>query len=142
MQNILIFDDNKLVLKALEQYFQLVPAMAEYQLLGSCQYGEVAVASLYQQADIILFGLFRRFGIRMRAEGVPSVANRIRFGKKGLIVCFGLPEIQDNPLVWDIVSTYTLADKLLRLSTKADFSGALCELQTYFQKDIFPVDGH
>lgn len=142
MQNILIFDDNQLMLNALEQYIKLVPKMADYQFTGSCRYGEIAVTSQYRNADIILFGIFRRFGIKMRAEGVPALTNRIRFGKKGLIVGFAFPEIKDNPLYWDMTSEYTLADKLAGLNAADDFSAALNELQTYFQKDIFPVDGH
>jgi len=140
--NILIFDDSSLVLQALEQYATLVLEGSVYQLIGHCKYGEVALVSLYQKADIVLFGLFRRYGTRLRAEGVPSIANRIKFGGKGLIFGFGIPDMAENPLFWDIASRYTLLEKLSGLNQLSDSQTSLQPLQEFFQRDIFAVDRH
>ena len=140
--NILIYDESRDVLHALEHYVQTVPAMSAYQLVGCCKYGEITVASQYQAADIILFGLFRRYGTRIRAEGVPVLAGRINRGRMGLVVGFGIPEIADNPLVWDVLSDRSLAEKLSNLTALDDPRQSLQELMDHFQNSIFPVDGH
>ena len=143
-RKLLIFGEESIVLKALEQYAAIVPDMAEkYDILATSEYDQPISATTYLSADIVLFSLFRRYGVRQRAEGIPSLEQRLRRGKLGLIYDFCIPQVKDNPLVWDIAENVTLAEKLAYLTTaNLDFMEYLEPLKQVFADHLFTVDGH
>ena len=139
---ILVFGDSPVVLRALEQYVRVVPDMTEYEFLDFCDYNGPVSADLYGAADIVMFSLYRRYGIRLRAEGIPALESRLSKGKKGLLYDFSNCQLVHHPLVWVIPGAIPLADKLRGLIHADGFSGELPALRQIFQKDIFPIDGH
>ena len=142
-EKILAFGDGAAVLRALEQYFRLVPAMAErYELLDVCDYGTPVSAEVYAAAEIVMFGLYRRYGVRLRAEGIPALESRLRKGKKGMLYDFGNFRLIRNPLVWVIPGEIPLSVKLHDLMHADDLLQELSSLRRIFQKDIFVIDGH
>ena len=141
-QNILILDDSIEILRALEHYVQRMPSLSRYQVVGCRKYSDTIIASLYQSADIIMCGLFKRYENRFRAEGIPVLERRINQKRRGLVFGFGVLEVADNPLLWDIASDYTLEEKLSGLSELDDAEIPFQELQKHFERNIFPVDGH
>lgn len=141
-QKILIFDDSIEILHALEHFIQTTPALSGYEVIGCCKYGELTMGPQYKTADIILWGLFRRYGVRLRAEGIPVLERRINQNRLGLVFGFGVPEVADNPLLWDVASDYTLEEKLTGLASMDNMQKPFEELKTHFERNIFPVDGH
>ena len=142
-KKILAFGDSAVVLRSLEQYFRLVPAMAErYELLDVCDYGTPVSAEVYAAAEIVMFGLYRRYGVRLRAEGIPALENRLRKGKKGLLYDFGNVRLIRHPLIWVIPGEIPLFVKLHDLMRAGDLLQELSSLRQIFQKDIFAIDGH
>ena len=140
---ILVFGDSAIVLRALEQYVKLVPAMTEqYEFIDFCDYSTPVSAEAYGAADIVMFSLYRRYGMRLRAEGVPALERRMLSGKKGLLFDFCNCQLSSHPLVWVIPGKVPLSVKLHDLVQASDFSRELRFLQQSFQKDIFAVDGH
>ena len=143
-KKLLIFGESAIELKALEQYATIVPDMvANYEIVGISEYDQPISAATYLSADIVLFSLFRRYGVRQRAEGIPSLEQRLRRGKLGLLYDFCIPDVKDNPLVWDIAENVTLAEKLSYLTTtNLDFMAYLEPLKQVFAEHLFTVDGH
>ena len=142
-KKILVFGDGVVVLRALEQYAKLVPAMAEeYEFIDFCDYGTPVSADVYAAAEIVMFGLYRRYGVRRRAEGVPALENRMHRGKRGLLYDFENSRLICHPLVWIAPGEITLSAKLRNLTHAGDLSGELSSLRQSFQKDIFTIDGH
>lgn len=139
-KNILIWGDAPLTMEAM---CRTIPCLTDdYVVKGKIQYGDLVTQDLIKNVDIMLYGLHRSYGSILRAEGIPMLAQRLRFGKKGLVYTFGLPSMADNPLIWDLTELVRLPEKLNFIYHISDFSSSLSELQDYFKKDIFPVDGH
>ena len=137
------FGDSAVVLRALEQYAKLVPAMAEqYEFLDFCDYSSPVSADVYSAAEIVMFGLYRRYGVRLRAEGIPALENRLCKGKKGLLYDFSNCQLIHHPLVWVIPGEIPLSKKLHDLFHANDLLRELSSLRQIFQKDIFAIDGH
>ena len=142
-KKILAFGDSGVVLRALEQYAKLVPAMAEqYEFIDFCNYGTPVSADVYGAADIVMFSFYRRYGVRWRAEGIPALENRMRNGRKGLLYDFENSMLIRHPLVWVIPGEIPLSVKLHDLFHTDDLAEQLASLRQSFQKDIFPIDGH
>lgn len=140
---LLLFGDSMIVLKALEQYIQFVPGLSHYEVVDVVEYGcPLLTLDKLRSVDIMLYSLYRRYGARQRAEGVTSLQTRLKFGKKGLIYCFGISSVAANPLVWDITSPMTLKEKLAKVNNEIIPEIHMQELQKYFSDDIFTVDGH
>ncbi|MBE6372445.1 MAG: hypothetical protein E7055_10290 [Lentisphaerae bacterium] len=137
------FGDSGVVLRALEQYAKLVPAMAEqYEFIDFCNYGTPVSADVYGAADIVMFSFYRHYGVRWRAEGIPALENRMRNGKKGILYDFENSMLIRHPLVWVIPGEIPLSVKLHDLFHTDDLVEQLASLRQSFQKDIFPIDGH
>lgn len=143
---LLIFGDSAVVLKALEQYIAIVPGLEHCEVLGRVEYGSggLLTQGMLMSADFMLYGLYRRYGARLRAEGVASLGKRIERGRKALVYGFDIAaDLAANPLVWDVFGTESLANKLAAWPTTLDArTQALRELEDRFGKEIFPVDGH
>ena len=142
-KKVLVFGDGAAVLRALEQYAGLVPEMAErYEFLDFCDYGDPVSADVYGAAEIVMFGLYRRYGARLRAEGIPALESRLRKGKKGLLYDFENRRLIRHPLVWVIPGEIPLSAKLHDLFLAGDLSGEVASLRRMFHEDIFAIDGH
>ena len=140
---ILFFGDGPIVLRALEQYAKLVPAMRErYELLDVCDYGAPVSAEVYGAAEIVIFGFYRHYGVRLRAEGIPALERRLDRGKKGLLFDFGDSRLADHPLVWVISEAIPLAEKLHDLFRADDLPQKAHALRRMFEDRIFAIDGH
>lgn len=140
---ILIFGESPVILRCLKQYVETVPAMQEqFQLLDVCLYSIPISPETYLAADIVMFSLYRHYGCLPRAEGVPSLENRLKKGKKGLLYDFSHHELENHPLVWFIPGRLSLPEKLHFLLQQNDLLSELPVLQQIFRKDIFPIDRH
>ena len=140
---ILAFGDSPVVLRALERYAGLAPAMRErYELLGVCGYDAPVPADVYGAAEIVMFGLYRRYGMRRRAEGIPALEFRLSRGKRGLLFDFGNFQLVSHPLVWVVPGGIPLAAKLDDLLRTDHPARELEPLREMFRKEIFPIDGH
>ena len=140
---LLAFGDSAVVLRALERYVGLVPEMRErYELLDVCDYNAPISAETYGAAEIVMFSLYRRYGVRLRAEGIPALESRLSKGKKGLLYDFGNLQLVSHPLVWAIPGKIPLSAKLYDLFRAKDLAGELSSLRQMFRKDIFVIDGH
>ena len=140
---ILIFGESPVVLRAMEQYAKLVPAMKErYELLDVCNYNTPVPADVYGAAEIVMFSLYRRYGIRQRAEGIPALERRLGKGKKGLLYDFDHSGLADHPLVWVVPAAVPLSEKLHDLFLVDDLPQKLYELRQSFESQIFAIDGH
>lgn len=137
------FGDSAVVLRALERYAGLVPAMRErYELLDVCGYDAPVPADVYGEAEIVMFGLYRRYGVRLRAEGIPALERRLSRGKKGLLFDFGSLQLVSHPLVWVVPGEIPLSVKLDGLLQMEHAVDELDLLRQMFRKEIFPIDGH
>ena len=144
-KKILFLGDGLPVMTALAQYAQTVPAMLErYDCLGAFEYDKVSLmpSTVYLEADIVVFSLFRRYGVRYRAEGIPALEKRLEWGKLGILYSFSIPEAAESPLIWDVVGVSSLADKLDMLSSPDALSAEIQRLREVFRGALFTVDGH
>lgn len=140
---ILIFGESPVVLRAMEQYAKLVPAMKErYELLDVCDYNTPVSVDVYGAAEIVMFSFYRRYGVRLRAEGIPALERRLGKGKKGLLYDFDNSGLADHPLVWVVPASVPLAEKLDDLFLFGDLPQKLLELRQAFENQIFTIDGH
>ncbi|MDA3797753.1 MAG: hypothetical protein PF692_01585 [Kiritimatiellae bacterium] len=143
-KQILLWGEDAALMRVIERYIRFQPALSQYTVSAQIEYGHTSLitGSMLQNADTVMYGLFRRYGMRVRAEGVPALKPRVTCGKQGLIYCVGISEIASNPLVWDIISDFPLEKKLADLETISDKQSYMHELQIYFKSSIFSVDGH
>lgn len=138
-KRILIIGDSPLIMQALEQYVLLVPDMADYEVVDTFQYGGFMTQKNLEHVDLILCDLFRCYGTRLRAEGIPTAKTLSRF--PCLIYGFNVLSVAKNPCIWNVVGEIPLAKKLRELAN-ADRKSALAKLEKHFSDNIFPVDGH
>lgn len=100
---------------------------------------------LMTEADIIILGLFRCYGLRVRAEGV-MVAKSLVHHQKAFLVISGL--VRADKLAahsyWDMGSSDTLSERISRLLSKpVDWHAEVQQLEQYFSSYCFaPNVGH
>ena len=139
----MIFGENPILLRSFEQYAELIPEFREkYELLAVCDYNNPVAAETYLAADIVIFSLYRRYGLSFRAEGIPALEKRLLRKKRGLLYDFSNYHLESNPLVWWVPGKIPLHEKLDKLSGATEEIHSLYKLQQMFQEDIFVVDGH
>ncbi|MBQ7732175.1 MAG: hypothetical protein IJT68_10100 [Lentisphaeria bacterium] len=141
-KKIMFLGDGKIVMSALFQYASAVPAMIErYECLGAFEFTELP-APIYMEADIVVFSLFRQYGSRVRAEGIPALENRLNKGKCGILFSFGSYDETESPLVWNIMEKKSLAEKLDELPPPDAMATELRRLKEFFRSALFKIDGH
>lgn len=142
--SILLYGDNLLVLKALAQTMHETPSLAGYEICGLVKYDPSAPrpAVIMTSVDFRLYGLYRRYDMRTRAEGVAILRRVLPLGRKAMVFGFGIDEVADNPLVWDGFGTVSLADKITGWALMGDPLHSLCQLEKHFSDLLFDVGGH
>ena len=144
-KRILFLGDGSPVMASLLQYARTVPAMAAlYDCLGAFEYDKVSLmpSMTYLAADIVVFSLFRRYGVRSRAEGIPSLENRLSRGKTGILYSFGIPHGAESPMIWDVTGRDSLAKKLDALPEPDVLAAEMQRLRVFFGSALFEIDGH
>lgn len=143
-KKILIWGENDAQMRAIERHIRFHKPLTSYEVSARIEYGHNSLITndVLRSADIVFYGLFHLYGMRLRAEGIPTLKTRIRRRKMGLVYLCGIKAVAKNPLVWDIVDDIPLDKKLRDLENISDFQKPFKELEDFFAKNIFPVDGH
>jgi len=109
-------------------------------------YGEsMLTPEMMKTADLIILGLFRCYGLRVRAEGV-MVAKSLAQHAKPFLIVSGL--IQGDKIscrtYWDLASRDEMAERATELITQPiDWFSEIKELESHFAAYCFPPDmGH
>jgi hypothetical protein len=141
---LLLFGDSLVVLKALKQYIAIVPGLEHCEVIGLVEYGSPTLLTqdILKAADFKLYELYRRYGTRLRAEGITTLQRSIALHTKALVYGFDIPDVADNPLIWDVFGDLPLAGKLAAWESITDPAQEVEHLAERFGKDIFAVDGH
>ncbi len=142
---IAIITDNAFLSQVLDKYVKA--HLGEDTDRYYMTYGESRLSQeLMKAADLIILGLFRCYGLRVRAEGV-MVARRLAQYQKPLLIISGL--VRGDKLTcrtyWDLASSDLLADRLAELlaAPTTDLAGELLQLEQYFSAYCFaPAVGH
>ncbi len=142
---IVIITDNVSLSQVLDKYL-LVRLQADTERYYMT-YGESRLSQeLVKAADLIILGLFRCYGLRVRAEGV-MVAKRLIQHRKPFLIISGM--VRGEKLAcctyWDLASNDLLAERVAELlaSPTVDFKAEVLQLEAYFHAYcIAPPDRH
>jgi hypothetical protein len=134
-KTIAIFGDNMPLCDVIRKHIETNPALQDYEIVGVGEYGNPGTYTLPMlNADVKMYGLFRRVGMKILTEGVQSLEGDVQHNKNSLVYGCGIRPVSQNPLFWDVLEGISLESKLGDLPSIENKQEHLQELKDYFRE--------